>query len=82
MKLNYDNITRTTKNTAGVDVLLPQWGGTESIEWIDTRPVVDRLDSGAYFHHVVQALTKHGYVRGENLVGAPYDFRKGPSKYM
>lgn len=82
MKLNYDNMTRTTQNTAGVDILLPRWGSTESIEWIDTRPIVDRLDSGAYFYDIAKALTNRGYVRGENFFGAPYDFRKGPSKYF
>lgn len=80
MKLNYDNVTRKTHNTDGVDIALPLWGSTESIEWIDTRPIVDHFDSGAYFNDIVQALTIRGYIRGKNLLGAPYDFRKGPSK--
>lgn len=80
MKLHYNNVTRKTKNTDGVEIKLPEWGQTEAIEWIDSRPIVDHFDQGAYFYHIVLALTNRGYTRGVNLFGAPYDFRKGPSK--
>lgn len=38
--------------------------------------------SGAYFYHIVQALTIRGYRQELNLFGAPYDFQKGPSKWI
>lgn len=80
MKLIYDPMTRTTRNSPGVEFKLPPFGRTESIEWIDALPFVDHIELGSYFNHIVDALIGHNYVRGENLFGAPYDFRKGPSK--
>lgn len=81
MKLSYDNITRKTKNTPGVEFKLPEWGRIEDMEWVDTTPIIDRYDFGAYFHHISDALTNRSYVRGDTLFGAPYDFRRGPSEY-
>lgn len=80
MRLTYDNVTRKTKNTPGVEIKLPKWGRTEAIEWLDTTPIIDHLDSGAYFYHISHAMTNRGYARGKTIFGAPYDFRKGPSK--
>lgn len=80
MKLTYNNVTRKTENTLGVEITPLEWGRTESIEWLDSMPLVDHLDSGAYFYYIALALTNRGYVRGQNLFGAPYDFRKGPSE--
>ncbi|XP_031619143.1 group XV phospholipase A2-like [Contarinia nasturtii] len=80
MKLHYDNVTRKTRNTYGVEIRLPEFGRTEAIEWLDTTPIVDHFDSGAYYYHLAYALTNRGYVRGKNLFGAPYDFRKGPNE--
>lgn len=36
--------------------------------------------SGMYFFTIVQALVDSGYTRGEDVRGAPYDWRKAPSK--
>lgn len=80
MKLTYDNITRSTRNSPGVDIKVPGWGRTETLEWIDTTPVIDNYDYGAYFTFIVESLKQHGYEPDETLFGAPYDFRKGPSK--
>ena len=35
---------------------------------------------GGYFKEIGNALIQNGYVRNISLRGAPYDFRKGPSK--
>lgn len=51
---------------------VPAWGETQTIEWIGEY-------FGAFYYFIVDALVEKGYVRGENLFGAPYDFRKGPS---
>ncbi|XP_055309524.1 phospholipase A2 group XV-like [Sitodiplosis mosellana] len=80
MKLSYDNVTRKTKNTPGVEFRMPQWGGVEDLEWVDTTPVIDRYDFGAYFYYISEALVNRGYARGYTLFGAPYDFRKGPNE--
>lgn len=81
MKLTYNNSTRKTKNTPGVEFRLPEWGQVEDLEWVDTTWVVDRYDFGAYYYYISEALIDRGYARGYTLFGAPYDFRRGPSQY-
>lgn len=82
MRLTYDNVTRSTRDSPGVDVTVPDWTQTTSMEWIDSTPFISNYDFGAYFTFIVEALVYRGYRRGENLFGAPYDFRKGPCAYM
>ena len=36
--------------------------------------------AGMYFFAIVQGLVNDGYVRGDDIRGAPYDWRKAPSK--
>lgn len=35
---------------------------------------------GMYFFTIVQSLVDWGYTRGDDVRGAPYDWRKAPSK--
>ncbi|XP_037960187.1 phospholipase A2 group XV-like [Teleopsis dalmanni] len=79
IKLYYDNITRTTHNTPGVTISIPEngWGDPEIVEWIDPT----RNKNGAYFKDIGDMLVKEfNYVRLKNLHGAPYDFRKAPNE--
>lgn len=78
-KLTYDNETRTTQNTAGVSIRIPGFGQSDVVEWLDTsftKPL-----GGAYFKDLANALVANGYRRNLTLRGAPYDFRKAPSKW-
>ncbi|XP_061399219.1 phospholipase A2 group XV-like [Musca vetustissima] len=77
VKLYYDNVTRTTHNTPGVDIRIPGWGNPEVVEWID--PTHNK--AGAYFRTLANMLADHGYVRNKNIRGAPYDFRKAPNEH-
>lgn len=76
IKLIYDNTTRTTRNNNGVDVRVPGWGSTESVEWLDPS----HASTGAYFKDVANTLVSMGYVRNQSIKGAPYDFRKAPNE--
>ena len=40
----------------------------------------DRQNLCRYFGNMVKELVRIGYRRGESVFGAPYDFRKAPSK--
>lgn len=38
------------------------------------------MSTGSYFYMLVQSLVDWGYKRDEDVRGAPYDWRKAPSK--
>lgn len=77
MRLIYDNVTRKTHNPPGVTTRVPGWGNPDVVEWLDPT----HASQGSYFKDIGNALVANGYVRNKSLRGAPYDFRKGPSKY-
>lgn len=78
VRLTYDPVTRTTSNTPGVDIRIPGFGRSEVVEWLD--PSFTKSLAGAYFKDVANALASRGYQRNITLRGAPYDFRKAPSR--
>lgn len=77
IKLIYNNVTRTTSNPDGVSIRVPGFGGTEAVEWLDPS----HASTGAYFADISKTLISLGYTRNVSIRGAPYDFRKAPSKY-
>ena len=78
LRLVYDNKTRTTSNSPGVEILIKGFGQTNTLEYLDTVP----LSPTSYFAPIVEALVKEsGYVRGVNIRGAPYDWRKAPNEF-
>ena len=76
MKLIYDNTTRKTSNSPGVDIMVPDFGNTSSVEYVDPSQV----SVTGYYNVLVNELVAAGYRRGVDIRGAPYDFRKSPSK--
>ncbi|XP_046386151.1 phospholipase A2 group XV-like [Ischnura elegans] len=74
MKLIYDEKTRTTSNSPGVDIRVPGFGNTSTVEWLDPS----QASPSAYFKMIANELVGFGYERGTSIRGAPYDFRKGP----
>lgn len=78
IKLVYDNTTRKTFNPPGVDVRVPGFGGSETVEWLDPS----HASTGAYFKDIGNTLVGLGHVRNITIKGAPYDFRKAPSKCL
>lgn len=76
VKLYYDNVTRTTRNSPGVTTRIPGWGDSETVEWLDPS----HASAGAYFKDIGNAFASVGYVRNVSIRGAPFDFRKAPSK--
>jgi lysophospholipase-3 len=77
IRLVYDNVTKTTQNSPGVDVLVPDFGRPEPVEYLDTT----KLSATSYYAAIADAFVKkYGYVRGLNIRGAPYDWRKAPNE--
>lgn len=77
VKLIYDNQTRTTRNNDGVEIRVPGWGSTETVEWLDPSHAA----TGSYFYDISNTLMGLGHKRNVTVKGAPYDFRKAPSEY-
>ncbi|XP_053212755.1 phospholipase A2 group XV-like isoform X2 [Panonychus citri] len=74
MRLVYDNVTRLTSNSPGVETRIPGFGETQTIEYLDPN----QIPLTGYFNIMVDYLINLGYERGRNIRGAPYDFRKSP----
>ncbi|GLV39147.1 uncharacterized protein CBL_06198 [Carabus blaptoides fortunei] len=76
IKLTYDNVTRKTYNAPGVEIRVPGFGSSETVEWLDPS----HASSGAYFKDIANTLVTLGYQRNLSIRGAPYDFRKAPNE--
>eukprot|EP00092_Neocalanus_flemingeri_P104330 GFUD01133612.1.p1 GENE.GFUD01133612.1~~GFUD01133612.1.p1 ORF type:complete len:534 (+),score=122.31 GFUD01133612.1:70-1602(+) len=78
VRLSYNSTTRTTFNAEGVETRIPGFGNeTSSVEWIDKS----MRGFSTYFSLIVSKILPFGYIRGENLHGAPYDFRKAANEH-
>jgi len=77
MKLKYNNETRQSSDNDGVQIRIPGFGNTTTVEWLDPSM---RSFSG-YFANIAEHLVALGYQRGVNIHGAPYDFRKAANEH-
>lgn len=76
IRLIYNKTSRTTQFPYGVDVHVPGFGETFSVEYLD--PSISSI--GSYFYTMVQSLVSWGYTRGRDVRGAPYDWRRAPNE--
>jgi hypothetical protein len=72
IKLLYDADANTFANNVGVETRVPCFGDVCGIEYLDVNV---KLGGSAYFHDLIEAFAAVGYVRGDTIVAAPYDFR-------
>ncbi|XP_034494386.1 phospholipase A2 group XV isoform X4 [Ailuropoda melanoleuca] len=75
IRLIYNRTSRATQFPDGVDVRVPGFGKTFSLEFLDPS----KSSVGSYFHTMVESLVGWGYTRGEDVRGAPYDWRRAPT---
>ncbi|OVA08619.1 Lecithin:cholesterol/phospholipid:diacylglycerol acyltransferase [Macleaya cordata] len=83
MTLHYDPVKDDYQNAPGVETRDDQTGwkcGTMNwnLDWIGILDhSYDLLHITAYMAPLVESLEQQGYIEGQNLFGAPYDFRYG-----
>uniref|UniRef100_A0A6G1SBH4 Group XV phospholipase A2 n=1 Tax=Aceria tosichella TaxID=561515 RepID=A0A6G1SBH4_9ACAR len=76
-ELHYDNKTRTTHNTEGVEIRPTNFGSLDSVDYLD----IAKIRGTEYFHNIINTLAeKNGYVPNVDMVGAAFDFRKAPNE--
>ncbi|KAM4614019.1 phosphatidylcholine-sterol acyltransferase [Discoglossus pictus] len=73
IRVVYNKTTRTVSNAPGVDIHVPGFGKTHSVEYLDKSKLA------GYLHTLVQNLVNNGYVRDETVRAAPYDWRIAPN---
>jgi len=80
IQLHFDPISRKNQNAPGVQTRVPGWGETSSVEYLDPSWSAWVLkDVGNYFHTMVSKMVDSwGFVRGQSVRAAPYDFRFAP----
>ncbi|XP_069757454.1 phosphatidylcholine-sterol acyltransferase [Narcine bancroftii] len=68
----YNRTTGRSSNSPGVEIRVPGFGKTYSVEYLDS------LKLTGYFNTLVQFLVNIGYVRDATVRAAPYDWRVAP----
>ncbi|XP_078067162.1 lysosomal phospholipase A and acyltransferase [Mustelus asterias] len=76
IRLIYNTTTKTTETPPGVDVRVPGFGKTYPLEFLDPS----KRAVGIYFYTLVKSMVEWGYLRDEDVRGAPYDWRRAPNE--
>ncbi|KAI3413824.1 hypothetical protein GPALN_011305 [Globodera pallida] len=78
MRLDFNTTSGKAKDLAGVNVRVPGFGHTRTVEWLDAS----KRSPSRYFAPIVSSLIAWGYRRGVDIAGAPYDWRKTPEELI
>ncbi|WKX88228.1 hypothetical protein Q1695_008118 [Nippostrongylus brasiliensis] len=76
MQLVFNSTSGLSTNMPGVDIRVPGFGGTDTVEWLDKS----KASPGSYFFTLVDMMVSWGYSRGKNVLGAPFDWRRSPNE--
>uniref|UniRef100_A0A7E4V9W5 Group XV phospholipase A2 n=1 Tax=Panagrellus redivivus TaxID=6233 RepID=A0A7E4V9W5_PANRE len=74
MRLEFNTTLQRSDNSPGVDVRVPDFGTTDSVEWLDPS----KASQGNYFAYIADTLVQWGYKKNKNLVAAGFDWRRSP----
>ncbi|SCO93092.1 phosphatidylcholine-sterol acyltransferase, putative [Plasmodium malariae] len=74
IRLNYDVEKKLYVNQPGVNISVEEFGKLKGVRHLDyirnTAIAITR-----YYHILASQFTSNGYVEGESIIGAPYDWR-------
>ncbi|KAG8437236.1 hypothetical protein GDO86_008080 [Hymenochirus boettgeri] len=73
IRVVYNRTSRMVSNAPGVDIQVPGFGKTYSVEYLDKSKLA------GYLYTLIQNLVNNGYVRDETVRAAPYDWRIAPN---
>ena len=73
LRLIYDPTTNHYNNSPSVDVRVPGFGDTSSVEYLSNGGT--DVPVTVYMNELVDYFVKQGYVRNKTIRAAPYDWR-------
>ena len=74
--LNYNATSGLNYNQTGVESKIPDFGGVDAISYLDKAKTL------GVWNETIIMLEQLGYVVGQDLFGAPYDWRLTPMNYF
>jgi len=74
LNVTFDAATGNYSNTEGVQIRPTDFGGIEGVAYLDYKFGIPIIFT-SYYASVIKSLEEIGYVAGQNLHGAPYDWR-------
>lgn len=75
---NYSSKEGKWKPMRGVNISIPDWGKTYSVDTLDPAPLAKYAIP--YFHKMIETLKKRGYTDGVNMAGGGFHWYEPPSK--
>ena len=77
----YDPTTDTYEDNKQVTIQVPGFGKTDGVEFLRRGRLFDFGNTISYMHTFVKYFVDRGYVRGETIRAAPYDWRLAAGKF-
>ena len=74
-RLKYDESTRSFQNNTNVEIVVPGFGDTSSVEYLTPNFILTKFKDLKYFRRMVKYFVDRGYKRGKTIRAAPYDWR-------
>jgi len=74
---NYNNKTGKWERVEGISFSVPKFGHTYAVDQLAPGALTANLVP--YYHKMIQKFEDEGYVDGENIFGAGYDWKELPS---
>lgn len=74
LQISYNTSTGNYTNREGVNIRPTDFGGVKGVAYLDYKFGIP-ISLTSYYSSIIKSLEEIGYVAGQNLHGAPYDWR-------